>query len=182
MNKINLFKQLLPSLQVGVGGRHLSSSLLGRISVVLLFALFGTHTASAQEAYAVYDGLWKLTFYYDSQRSSRTGTIYDMNTSGNTPGWYSNNTRMDTVVFDPSFASARPTCIYCWFSGMSNLKTITGIQYLNTSYVTDMTAMFMGCSKLTSLDVSNLNTANVTNMYGMFEGCSRLTNLDLSRR
>ena len=206
MNKINLFKHLLPSLQgdwglqsshrcgcshtkgskspfateVRVGGRPLSSSLLGRISVGLLFALFGTHTASAQEAYAVYDGLWKLTFYYDSQRSSRTGTIYDMNTSGNTPGWYSNNTRMDTVVFDPSFASARPTCIYCWFSGMSNLKTITGIQYLNTSYVTDMTAMFMGCSKLTSLDVSNLNTANVTNMYGMFEGCSRLTNLDLS--
>lgn len=38
-------------------------------------------TASAQEAYAVYtEDNTTLTFYYDTQRSSRTGTTYDLNT------------------------------------------------------------------------------------------------------
>jgi surface protein len=44
-----------------------------------------------------------------------------------------------------------------------------------------MYGMFEGCSKLTSLDVSNFNTTNVTDMYGMFEGCSNLESLDVSK-
>ena len=37
-----------------------------------------------------------------------------------------------------------------------------------------MSGMFMGCSGLTSLDVSNFNTANVTDMRYMFSSCSAL--------
>ena len=38
--------------------------------------------------------------------------------------------------------------------------------------------MFYGCSRLTSLDVSNFNTSQVTNMYSMFSYCRSLTSLD----
>ena len=41
-----------------------------------------------KEAYACYTSSnTTLTFYYDSQRSSRTGTTYDLNTDANYTGW-----------------------------------------------------------------------------------------------
>ena len=122
-----------------------------------------------------------LTFYYDNQRYSRTGTTYDLNT-GYGPGWYidGTNANVTKVVFYPSFANARPTSTYCWFRGMTNLTNITGISYLKTDEVTDMSYMFYNCPRLTSLNLSSFNTANVTSMYGMFSDCSSLTSLDLS--
>ena len=119
-----------------------------------------------------------LTFYYDSQRSTRPGTTYDLNTEQNLPGWHYNN--ITKVVFNPSFADARPTTTYRWFDGLTKLTTITGRNYLNTSEVTDMGYMFYTCSSLTSLDLSNFNTSKVTDMQYMFYGCSSLTSLNLS--
>lgn len=70
------------------------------------------------------------------------------------------------------------------FSFLTNLKTIQNLNFLDTSYVTNMFGMFYGDENLTSLDLSNFNTSNVTNMgrmfSGMFIGCTSLTNLDLS--
>ena len=66
---------------------------------------------------------------------------------------------------------------------MENVQSIEGIEYLNTSEVTKMGAMFMGCSGLTNLDVSHFNTDKSTdmfNMFNMFKECSSLTSLDLS--
>ena len=134
------------------------------------------------EAYACYTpSNTTLTFYYDSQRSSRTGTTYDLNTGGNKTGWESDGTNASVtkVVFDPSFAGARPTTTYDWFYDMTNLQSITGLSYLNTSEVTNMAWMFGGCTVLTSLDVSHFNTSKVTLMYYMFGFCENLTSLDL---
>jgi surface protein len=78
------------------------------------------------------------------------------------------------VVFDPSFADARPTTTCDWFYGMTNLQSITGMSYLNTSEVTNMNWMFMRCAKLTNLDVSYFNTSKVTSVTRMFYGCSNL--------
>uniref|UniRef100_UPI0025E18BFC BspA family leucine-rich repeat surface protein n=1 Tax=Ruminococcus sp. TaxID=41978 RepID=UPI0025E18BFC len=50
----------------------------------------------------------------------------------------------------------------------------------DTSYVTDMSLMFIRCHSLVSLDLSNFNTSNVKNMGCMFFSCSSLTSLDLS--
>ncbi len=131
-----------------------------------------------KEAYACYTpSNTTLTFYYDTQRSSRTGTTFDLNTGDNVVGWETNVTK---VVFDPSFASARPTSTYGWFYDMTNLQTITGIEYLNTSEVTNMGHMFNGCIELTSLDLSSFNTSKVTHMHQMFQFCYELTSLDLS--
>jgi len=142
----------------------------------------GYFTEKGPEAYACYTpSNTTLTFYYDSQRSTRTGTTYDLNTGGNKTGWESDGTNASVtkVVFDPSFAGARPTTTYDWFYDMTNLQSITGLSYLNTSEVTNMAWMFGGCTVLTSLDVSHFNTSKVTLMYYMFGFCENLTSLDL---
>ena len=85
-----------------------------------------------------------------------------------------------TVKFDDSFKAVRPTSCFNWFYEFSALKTIDGIENLNTEEVTNMYYMFFGCSSLTSLDLSSFNTAKVSNMGGMFFDCSKLNSLDLS--
>ena len=143
----------------------------------------GYFTAAGTEAYACYTSEnTTLTFYYDTERGTRPGTTYDLNTGEHEPGWKTDDTIDDVtqVVFDPSFANARPTTTYSWFFGMQNLQTIEGIEYLNTSEVTNMWRMFAWCSELTSLDLSHFNTSKVTNMAYMFYRCTGLTSLDLS--
>ncbi len=143
----------------------------------------GYFTEKGPEAYACYTpSNTTLTFYYDNQRSSRTGTTYDLNTDANYTGWDTDGTNASVtkVVFDPSFANARPTTTYDWFYGMTNLQSITGMSYLNTSEVTNMGSMFTNCKKLASLDVSHFNTSRVIYMNRMFYGCTGLTSLDLS--
>ena len=143
----------------------------------------GYFTEKVTEAYACYTSSnTTLTFYYDGQRSSRTGTTYDLNTGDNDTGWENDGTNANVtqVVFDPSFANARPTTTYSWFYNMRNLQSITGLSYLNTSEVTNMGWMFTNCNQLTSLDVSHFNTSKVIYMNQLFSGCTGLTSLDLS--
>ena len=84
------------------------------------------------------------------------------------------------IVFDKSFSTYTPTSLFQFFCYLSKLETITGLKYLNTANVTDMSYMFYSCSSLTSLDVTHFNTANVTDMHCMFEDCSSLTSLDVT--
>ena len=84
------------------------------------------------------------------------------------------------IVFDKSFSTYTPTSLNGFFANLTNLETITGLEYLNTANVTDMRRMFFNCT-LTSLDVSKFNTAKVTDMSGMFDGCSKLISLDVSK-
>ncbi|NUF99033.1 BspA family leucine-rich repeat surface protein [Lactobacillus mellis] len=66
------------------------------------------------------------------------------------------------------------------FSYLSNLKTIQGLENLDTSQVTDMSYMFYGCERLTNLDVSHFDTSQVRYMDWMFSDCYNLTSLDVS--
>jgi len=87
-----------------------------------------------------------------------------------------------SVVFDESVANIVPaTSTVTWFYGFSELESIEGLEYLNTSEVTNMACMFAGCSSLTSLDLSSLNTEKVEYMGGMFYDCNGLTDLDVSK-
>ena len=92
-----------------------------------------------------------------------------------------NNTTIKSVVFDKSFNTYALTSLKGFFSGCSNLETISGLDYLNTKNVTDMSYMFSDCIKLPSLNLSKFNTANVTDMSYMFSGCQKLPSLDLSK-
>ena len=149
-----------------------------------------------------------LTFFLTSKETLGENE-YGIYGLGAKPDWVWKNpnvTKVTKVVFDPAFANARPTNCYAWFQGYVNLTSIEGIEYLNTSQVTDMhnmfyncyhlqttdfsgfdtrkvkdmSYMFHNCGSLKSLDISNFNTSEVTDMRGMFDGCIGLTSLDLS--
>ena len=129
-------------------------------------------------AYAVFEGsTGTLTFKCSP---SKPEGAYDLNVGFETPGWFYQRNKIKKVVFDASFANARPTNCYIWFKGCSNLTTIEGIEYFNTENVTTMRYMFDSCESLKSLDLTNFNTENVTDMYYMFAYCKSLESLDLT--
>ena len=129
-------------------------------------------------AYAEYDlSSETLTFRY---KGVKPAEAYDLNVESNNPGWEAQKGNIKKVVFDASFANARPTSCCWWFGNCFYLTEIEGIENLNTQNVTDMRDMFTCCYALTSLDVSNFNTQNVEDMTDMFLGCEKLSLLDLS--
>ena len=154
--------------------------------------------------YAEFDkGTGTLTF---RRGLSKPKGAYALNLEASEPGWWSTHRyEIKKVVFEASFANARPTSCYYWFCNCSELTDIEGIENLNTENVTNMRGMFFNCPNLSSLDLTNFstgnvtdmnsmfgycqlssldltsfNTANVTNMYHMFFGCSALKSLDLT--
>lgn len=153
------------------------------------------------DAYAVLNDE-VLTFYCDKKREQRSGESFDLNTTER-PGWYSKRSNIYKIVFDESFATARPTSMYSWFAGahdcefegVENLNTseVTtmkelfygydgyelDLRFLNTSNVTDMTAMFRECERLKSVNLSSFNTSKVQNMTWMFDDCYHLEDLDI---
>jgi surface protein len=147
--------------------------------LLILVTMTACVAAWAAEGYAVFTQSNKtLTFYYGNKPEG----AYSLNYGLTDPLWYmaGNSAVITHVVFDPSFAQARPTTTDYWFYDMEDLTSITGLNYLNTSEVTSMHGMFSECRKLTSLDLSGFNTAKVTDMGFMLSLCENLTSLDLS--
>ena len=122
-----------------------------------------------------------LTFFLASKETLGENE-YELNRGAKTPGWANHSKEITKVVFDTSFANAKPTSCCRWFFGCDKLKQIEGIKNLNTENVKDMSNMFYGCSGLISLDVTNFNTANVTNMRGMFSSCNNLATIYTSEK
>ena len=186
---------------------------IARLLLVIMICLpvWGSNAfAQTAESYVVLDNAaGTLTFKHDANKPVGA---FSLNEAYAYPAWYagyggSNGNNIKRVIFDPSFANARPTNCYAWFFECKDLTVIEGLEYLNTENVkntnsmfynceslpsldlstfdtrnvTDMCEMFKGCSSLTSLDVSKFDTRNVTNMYGMFFRCSSLTSLDVSK-
>ena len=118
-----------------------------------------------------------LTFKHDTEKPS---DAYSLNYGYNFPGWKNQAEKIKTVIFDDSFADARPEFCSYWFANCENLTSIIDIENLNTENVKLMMCMFYHCKSLTSLDVSKFDTKNVEDMNGMFDTCSGLTTLDVS--
>ena len=122
-----------------------------RYCCAMFFALISFLLATSQRAQAQTREAYvsqsadktTLTFYYDDQRVARTGTTWGItNITGTYPGWVEkgamiNNTTV-RVVFDASFRDFRPTTTARWFHDYRELKQIEGLEYLNTSEVTEM--------------------------------------------
>ena len=66
------------------------------------------------------------------------------------------------------------------FAGWTSLTSITGLERVDTSNVTNMAEMFKDCRSLNTLDVSKFNTSKVTNMQDMFLNCHLLQSLDVT--
>lgn len=160
-----------------------SKSIVWRTLLVLFIAfLWGGELSAyaAKKAWAKYDNSVKsLTFYYGEKGELGDGE-YEVNRSQE-PGWITEHKAdIVRVVFDVSFASARPTSCNSWFMECEKLEAIDGIENLNTSKVTDMWNMFYNCKSLTSLDLKTFDTHNVLGMSYMFFGCNNLTYLNVS--
>lgn len=152
------------------------------LPLLLMLMLFQPLTALARTMYGrLNTDTQTLTIYYDDNRQEGDFTIY----SYLPPDWcYDIDSKelakIKTVVFDLSFKDARLMDCSWWFSGFRGLTTITHLEYLNTSQVTNMQCMFQNCESLEALDLSTFNTENVTSMYGMFDSCKSLKSLNLS--
>jgi surface protein len=90
------------------------------------------------------------------------------------------NVTIKNIVFEESFKTYAPTSLKEFFYNCKTLETISGLEYLNTANITDMSSMFWNCSNLKSLDLTKFDTKNVSSMYFMFYGCSNLTSLNLT--
>lgn len=118
-----------------------------------------------------------LTFYNDGTMPE---TAYPLNIGQDNPMWLAKGGDVKKVAFDESFATARPVSTFFWFNGLTNLAEIEGMEYLNTSEVTDMEGMFMNCTSIAHLDLSHFNTSKVTSMPALFFNCTNLQEVNLS--
>ncbi|WP_233582379.1 DUF285 domain-containing protein [Prevotella sp. OH937_COT-195] len=158
----------------------------------MMSALPQSAQAQKKEAYVMKSKYGTtLTFYYDTQKGSRQGTVYGINETqidkyGKLyPVWSgifnTNYIPVNKAVFDSSFKDYRPKTTKRWFSYLNSLKQIIGMkEHLNTSEVTDMSEMFYACIAITSIDVTGFDTKNVTDMGDMFAYCRHTNSLDVS--
>ena len=162
---------------------------IARLLLVIMICLpvWGSNAfAQTAESYVVLDNAaGTLTFKHDENKPAGAFSLNE-DYAYAYPAWYAgygggNMNNIKRVIFDPSFANARPTNCYAWFLGCEDLTVIEGLEYLNTENVKNTNSMFYNCESLPSLDLSTFDTRNVTNMYGMFFGCSSLTSLDVSK-
>ena len=93
-----------------------------------------------------------------------------------------NNSKADTLAISlTNNRKIKASDTYWRRTFSKTLLKQANLEGLDTSNVTNMSAMFNGASSLHSLDVSNWDTGNVTDMNDMFDGASGLTNLDVSK-
>ena len=102
--------------------------------------------------------------------------IYDGMKISDLPNYAS----LKKVVFEESFKKFEPTTLSSFFKELNSLTSISGLENLNTTHVTDMSKMFYNCYNLSSLNLSQFNTGNVEKMNEMFYNCRGLNSLDLS--
>lgn len=139
----------------------------------------GYFTSSGPLAYAVLTSDGNLTFYYDENSAERAN---DQNTVKIFYNFVWDDeeqsyTQITTATFDASFSDYPITSTASMFERLQYLTTINGLEYLNTSNVTNMSYMFNLCYSLQTLDLSNFETSNVTDMSYMFNECSSLTTI-----
>ncbi|HOO68221.1 MAG TPA: BspA family leucine-rich repeat surface protein, partial [Bacilli bacterium] len=105
-------------------------------------------------------------------------TVYDIGAiSGYVKMWVDESGNATIAADGMIFANEDSSSL---FSGLTNLTSISSIENLITSDVTNMSAMFYNCNNLISLDLSSFDTSKVTNMSYMFYNCNSLISLDLS--
>lgn len=158
------------------------------LAIAICLPVWGSNVfAQTVESYVVLDNAaGTLTFKHDANKPAGA---FSLNEGETNPAWYDgdgtedlyNKNNIKKVVFDASFANARPTSCYAWFFACKDLTIIEGLEYLNTEKVTSMNSMFSNCPSLTSLDLSTFDTRNVTDMSSMFTACKNLTSLDVSK-
>ena len=144
--------------------------------------VYNMKASKQDELYAgIYDSATKkYTFKEVSveevSQNENAHLIYDGMKISDLPNYAS----LEKVVFEESFKKFEPTTLSSFFKELKSLTSISGLENLNTTHVTDMSKMFYNCNNLSSLNLSQFNTGNVEKMNEMFYYCRELNSLDLS--
>ena len=109
--------------------------------------------------------------YNGQQVTSVWSGGYVLSTGNTAPGWSAVKAEAQKVVFDESFAEAKPTSLVSWFSDFTSLTT-ADLNGLDVSEVQNATSMFSGCTSLTTLYCDNI--WSIADTEGMFTGCTSL--------
>ena len=98
-----------------------------------------------------------------------------------------NITNLDVSNFDTSNVENMSE-MFCMFIyeddgtwSFAAVTSIKGLDKLNTSKVTNMYRMFMGCSNLSNIDVSHFDMSSVENISGMFRACYAIRSLSIEK-
>lgn len=93
--------------------------------------------------------------------------------------WHIYREQIEEIFFTDTITTG--TSLVSFFRDLTHVEVINGLEYFDTSNVTNMSGLFRQTPALTHIgDISNWDTSRVTNMYTMFEGTTSLTSLDLS--
>ena len=118
---------------------------------------------------------WRL--YSDGTVVVEEGTINRTGVGSSSTPWHTYRHSINRIVFTGPITAVGT--LRGFFNDLFALTTIEGIEYFDTSSVTDMVGMFRA-SGITSLDLSGWDVSNVTNMQDMFFITTSLEYLNLS--
>ena len=96
-------------------------------------------------------------------------------------------TNLDVSNFDTSNVEnmSEMFCMFIYENdgtwSFAAVTSIKGLDKLNTSKVTNMYRMFMGCSNLSNIDVSHFDMSSVENISGMFRACYAIRSLSIEK-
>jgi surface protein len=123
------------------------------------------------EYYALFKGKNTLTLRYDNLRQTlgKTCQMEDLTLE--------ERNQITRIEIAPSVAQASIPTLYNYFSSMPNLEVVEGLQYINTSGISDVSFMFFNCAALKTIDLTGFDLSNVTSAAGMFMGCTNLTTI-----
>ena len=92
--------------------------------------------------------------------------------------WIEHNASIQHIRFEGPIETG--TSLRALFANLTNLTTIEGLDYFDTSGVTTMHSMFLGATSLVSVDLSSWDTSNVSNFTNMFSGTHNLATINIS--
>lgn len=99
---------------------------------------------------------------------------------GNSP-WAAYNEKTMAIVVDGTITANAGTSYSYLFSGLASVSSITGLEKMSFTGVTNLDSMFWGDGALATIsDLSNADFSSVTSMNGTFNGCSPLQTLNVS--
>ena len=136
---------------------------------------------AAELPYACHEGD-ALTFHFDKNWEETDMNRIYINQAEQKTGWIGKGwtKSITSVSFSPLFANYFPTSTRRWLDGMSSLATLEGLEYLNTSKVEDLTAMFRGCTAIDTLDLSHFDLSGAKVKDDMLKDCTGLKFLSVS--
>jgi surface protein len=142
----------------------------------------GYFTTKEAKVYTEFDiATGTLTYRYDDQFNiSPYVEFYDPIANPSAVRFTGYNEKVLKVVIDPSMKNANLTSFEnmfwgCTFSNcLTKMKSIEGLENLNTANVTNMAWMFAGCNSVETLDLTTFDISKVTDMSFMLSSCKAL--------